>query len=102
MDLSSRASNADVDWPEKSAKNYERRSRHKTREDRYDLHKDRKPDQKKEVKPKTGIESKKKRKGVQKSGAALMQNFSAGNVETDRLTVSLPSLGPESRVLSGC
>ncbi|KAI4281832.1 MAG: hypothetical protein L6R38_003386 [Xanthoria sp. 2 TBL-2021] len=87
IELSSRASSTIVDSPEKPAKTYERRSRHKTREDRYDLQKDRKPDQTKEVKSKGHNKSKKKRKGVQKSGAALMQNFSAGNVETDRLTL---------------
>ncbi|KAI4257499.1 MAG: hypothetical protein L6R42_005619 [Xanthoria sp. 1 TBL-2021] len=87
IELSSRASSTIVDSPEKPAKTYGRRPRHKTREDRYDLQKDRKPDQTKEVKSKARDKSKKKRKGVQKSGAALMQNFSAGNVETDRLTL---------------
>ncbi|KAL8670275.1 MAG: hypothetical protein Q9168_005177 [Polycauliona sp. 1 TL-2023] len=83
IEVSSRASSSIIDSPEKPAKTYERRSRHKTREDRYDLQKDKKPDKTKDAKSK----HKKKRKGVQKSGAVLMQNFSAGNVETDRLTL---------------
>ncbi|KAL8994864.1 MAG: hypothetical protein Q9169_005285 [Polycauliona sp. 2 TL-2023] len=86
IESSSRASGTTIDSPDKPdkpGKNYERRSRHKTREDRYELQKDRKSDKTKD----TNSKPRKKRKAVQKSGAALMQKFSAGNVETDRLTL---------------
>ncbi|KAL8848612.1 MAG: hypothetical protein Q9221_006386 [Calogaya cf. arnoldii] len=84
IERSSRASSANIG---RAAKTYERRPRHKTREDRYDLQKDKKPEKTKDVKSKAHDKPKKKRKGVQKSGAALMQNFSAGNIDTDRLTL---------------
>ncbi|KAL8913142.1 MAG: hypothetical protein Q9172_007345 [Xanthocarpia lactea] len=87
MDLTSHASSTTIHSPEKPAKTYERRSRHKTREDHYDLPKDKKRDYTKEAKPKAHHKPKKKRKGVGKSGGALMQKFSAKNVDTDRLTL---------------
>ncbi|KAL8689919.1 MAG: hypothetical protein Q9224_004529 [Gallowayella concinna] len=86
VDISSHASTTTVDSPAKPAKTYEKRSRHKTRVDRYDLEKDKKPAPTRESEKKGRIKSKKGRKCVQKSGAALMQDFSAKNVETDRLT----------------
>ncbi|KAL8647040.1 MAG: hypothetical protein Q9226_006599, partial [Calogaya cf. arnoldii] len=89
IELSSRASSINIPPSEKAAKPYERRPRHKTREDRYELQKDKKPDETKDVKSEARDKPKKKRRGVQKSGAALMQNFFAGNIDTDRLTVSL-------------
>ena len=99
LDLTSHASSTTIHSPEKPAKTYERRSRHKTREDHYDLQKNRKRDETKEAKPKARDKPKKKRKGVEKSGGTLMQKFSAKNVDTDRLTVSLkraliPNLAP--------
>ncbi|KAL8776578.1 MAG: hypothetical protein Q9213_008214 [Squamulea squamosa] len=76
-----------MDSPDKAAKTYEKRPRRKTREDRYELKKDKKHDQTNEGRAKAHDKRKKKRKGVEKSGAALMQKFSAKNVETDRLTL---------------
>ncbi|KAL8896729.1 MAG: hypothetical protein Q9207_007567, partial [Kuettlingeria erythrocarpa] len=73
--------------PKKRAKTYERRPRHKTREDRYELKDDkkrsrnRKNDSEVQKVPK---KKRKKRKG--KSGAALMHGFSAKNIEAERLT----------------
>ena len=89
MKLSSGAPSAIINSREKQAKSYERRSRHKTREDHYELRKDRKISKTKDTRSKARDRPKKKSKGVQKCGAALMQNFSAGNIETDRITVSL-------------
>ncbi|KAL8867143.1 MAG: hypothetical protein Q9198_008628, partial [Flavoplaca austrocitrina] len=86
IELSSGASSAILNSPEKPVKTYERRSRHKTREDRYELQKDRKISKTKDINSKARDRPKKKRKGVQKCGAALMQNFSAGNIEADRIT----------------
>ncbi|KAL8812304.1 MAG: hypothetical protein Q9223_007326, partial [Gallowayella weberi] len=86
VDLPSHAPSITVDSPEKPAKSYEKRSRHKTREDRYDLEKDKKPVRPREGEKKGQSASRKRRKRVEKSGAALMQDFSAKNVETDRLT----------------
>ncbi|KAL8839121.1 MAG: hypothetical protein Q9176_004623 [Flavoplaca citrina] len=87
IELSSGASSAILNSPEKPVKTYERRSRHKTREDRYELQKDRKISKTKDINSKARDRPKKKRKGVQKCGAALMQNFSAGNIEADRITL---------------
>ncbi|KAL8950537.1 MAG: hypothetical protein Q9222_003426 [Ikaeria aurantiellina] len=81
--------NSTIVSPKKPAKSYEKRSRHKTKEDRYELKQDKRrakartDEGKGQAKPK-----KKKRKGQERSGAALMQNFSARNVEPERLTVS--------------
>ncbi|KAL8910236.1 MAG: hypothetical protein Q9171_004479 [Xanthocarpia ochracea] len=87
IELSSYGSSTTIHSPEKPAKTYERRSRHKTREDHYDLPKDKKRDKTKEAKPKARDKPTKKRKGMEKSGGALMQKFSAKNVDTDRLTL---------------
>ncbi|KAL8862802.1 MAG: hypothetical protein Q9178_000744 [Gyalolechia marmorata] len=87
MELTSHPSSTTIHSPEKPAKTYERSSRHKTREDHYDLPKDKKRDNTKEAKPKAHDKPKKKRKGVEKSGGALMQKFSAKNIDTDRLTL---------------
>ena len=77
--------------PKRPTKSYERRPRHKTREDRYDLkeHKDTK--KKERSSKKDGAERKpKSRKRKDKSGAALMHDFAPQNVSNDRLTVSPP------------
>ena len=79
---------ATVESPEKVTKSYERRSRHRTRKDRYDLKTDKKRGETKDGEKVTRSKPRKKRKGVEKSGAALMHGFSAGNVESERLTVS--------------
>ncbi|KAL8774817.1 MAG: hypothetical protein Q9209_000756 [Squamulea sp. 1 TL-2023] len=92
IELSSRSSSTTVDLPEKAAKTYEKRPRHKTREDRYELKKDKKYDEIDKGRAKARDKRKKKKQGVEKSGAALMQRFSAKNVEPERLTVSLKNL----------
>ena len=71
---------------------YEKRDRHKTREDRYELkkkkkkHKSDKPDG--ERKPKKKREKKgDKKRASKKAGEDLMNNFSSKSVAQDRLTV---------------
>ena len=74
--------------PPARPKIYERRSRYKTREDKYSLKQKGQPSMKK---PRDGIVKKsKKRKRKEKSGNALMHDFAASNVAKDRLTVSEP------------
>lgn len=83
----SQGSSAAVVLKENPVKTYERRSRHKTREDRYDLMKNRMPTKKK--KEDTHQDKKpRKRKRNNKSGAALMHDFTAQNISHDRLTVN--------------
>lgn len=70
------------------AKPYERKSRHKTREDHYTV-----KDASKVTKPITDegeslVRKKGKRKRREKSGSALMHDFTARNVAFSRLTVS--------------
>ncbi|PBP19596.1 hypothetical protein BUE80_DR009575 [Diplocarpon rosae] len=72
---------------------FEKRARHKTREDRYE------PKKKEERSEKTGEARKKRenrgdrRRAAKKSGEKLMQNFSSKNVARDRLTMR-PRSGP--------
>ena len=80
--------------PEKLAESYERRPRHKTREDRYEL-KDGTREKKKAANKESHDKKQKKHKRRQKSGGALMHNFTAQNVAHDRLTVR------QSRKLDG-
>ncbi|KAI4228410.1 MAG: hypothetical protein L6R40_008139 [Gallowayella cf. fulva] len=87
VDTASHASSTTVDSPIKPTKTYEKRSRHKTREDRYEIKKDKQRATTKEGENRPRAKAKKKRKAVEKSGAVLMQKFSANNVETDRLTL---------------
>lgn len=77
--------------PEGPTKQYGRRPRHKTKDDKYEVkqpgrksekHKGKK--EKRDAKAKQG----KKRKRKERSGDALMHTFSAPNVAQDRLTVS--------------
>ena len=76
--------------PKQLLKSYERRPRHKTRPDRYELKengrqsRDRKQDAKKDREKK----KRKKHQRNKKTGAALMHDFAAQNVAHDRLTVS--------------
>ncbi|KAL8957702.1 MAG: hypothetical protein Q9183_005986, partial [Haloplaca sp. 2 TL-2023] len=74
--------------PEQPTKIYERRKRHKTREDRYELKEGAKRAKPRKSEKEAGAKPKKKKKRIQKSGSALMQDFNAGNVQPDRLTVS--------------
>lgn len=85
---SSHSSSATVASPEKPMKSYERRPRHKTREDRYEIKHGKKRDKSKDAEKITLGKSRRKRKRVDKSGAALMHSFLANNVEPERLTVS--------------
>ena len=74
--------------PEELPKPYKRRSRHKTRADRYDLKENAKRSAKKQKKDNANQKGK-KRKRKEKSGNTLMHDFTASNVAQDRLTVSL-------------
>lgn len=76
--------------PEKLLKSYERRPRHKTRLDRYELKENKRHSKKTKQAAEKDLEGKKqkKHKRIEKSGAALMHNFAAQNVAHDRLTVS--------------
>lgn len=76
--------------PEKPSVLYERRPRHKTREDRYELKEEDTAKREKKRKASGNNLTKrklKKPKRKEKSGAALMHDFSAQNVSNDRLTV---------------
>ena len=78
--------------PEKLLKSYERRPRHKTRQDRYELkgsNRDSLKTPRIEKKDRGENKPKKhKHQRKEKSGAALMHDFAAQNVAHDRLTVS--------------
>ena len=81
-----RGPNQTTALPEKSAESYERRPRHKTREDRYEL-KDGTREKRKVANKDSQKKKQKKQKRREKSGRALMHNFTAQNVAHDRLTV---------------
>ena len=76
--------------PEKLLKPYEKRPRHKTRIDRYELKESSRHSKKtKQDAKKDRVDKKqKKQKRKEKSGVALMHGFAAQNVVHDRLTVS--------------
>lgn len=76
--------------PDKLLKSYERRPRHKTRQDRYEFKDNNRDSEKtKQAAKKDRREQKQtKHKRKEKSGAALMNDFAAQNVAHDRLTVS--------------
>ncbi|KAL9577718.1 MAG: hypothetical protein Q9212_006188 [Teloschistes hypoglaucus] len=85
--MSSSSSSVVIVPPGEPNKNYERRPRHKTKEDCYELKQAKKRNQAKEKKNAVADRpKKKKRKHAQKSGAALMQDFNAENVQPERLT----------------
>lgn len=75
---------------EKLLKPYEKRPRHKTRIDRYELKESSRHSKKtkQDAKKDRGDKKQKKRERKEKSGAALMHGFAAQNVVHDRLTVS--------------
>ncbi|KAL8688187.1 MAG: hypothetical protein Q9218_005841 [Villophora microphyllina] len=86
--MPSRSSSPAIASLHKPAKSYERRSRHKTKEDRYELKVEKKRNKIRESKDWVADKPKKKKqKHARKSGAALMQGFNAGNVEPERLTL---------------
>ena len=68
-------------------KTYEKRPRHKTRDDRYEL-KEVKKSRDRSVAKERPLRKAKKRRRKEKSGTALLQDFKAPNVSNDRLTVS--------------
>lgn len=74
---------------EKPNKVYERRSRHRTRKNRYELKEVKEAKKRKKKKNKDTSNKERKRKRKEKSGAALMHDFTAQNVAHDRLTVRL-------------
>lgn len=83
---------------------FEKRARHKTREDRYDPNKEKSRNRKEkeveeaEKQPRKRREKKSdKRKAAKKAGEDLMNNFSSKSIGQDRLTVCIsPSLFPTS------
>ena len=82
----SRKPDQTIALPEKPTESFERRPRHKTREDRYEL-KDGTRNKKRVVEKDSQGMKQKKHKRREKSGAALMHSFTAHNVSHDRLTV---------------
>jgi hypothetical protein len=79
---------------------YERRPRRRTREDRYELKEARKrkrPSRENETKNKKC----KRRKCRQKTSAAILHDFSAENIEADRLTVGTHQDTPGGILCSG-
>ena len=72
--------------PPKGTKAYERKPRHKTKKDKYDLKQNRKSEK---APVKTEKPTTKRAKRKEKSGAALLHKFTAKNVASDRLTVSI-------------
>lgn len=74
--------------PKQPAGIYERRKRRKTHKDRYDVSLSKNEQKKLQVRSTRGQKPVKARRHKEKSGGALMQDFTAPNVVTDRLTVS--------------
>lgn len=98
---SSSTSSSSYRSPVKPAKTYERRPRHKTKEDRYELKQDNKS---KKTRPKTkGINkrkaSRKDKKRKAQSGLAFLHKFTAKNVASDRLTVRPVDISRQERRL---
>ncbi|KAL8986679.1 MAG: hypothetical protein Q9177_004047 [Variospora cf. flavescens] len=83
-------SNVIITSPKKPLKTYERRPRHKTREDRYELKENKKRNTSKADEKAARPKSKKSKKRKEKSGAALMHGFSAACVDSERLTLKAP------------
>ncbi|KUJ24030.1 uncharacterized protein LY89DRAFT_553327, partial [Mollisia scopiformis] len=71
---------------------FERRARHKTREDKYEPRKVDKKVKKDgtERKPRKKIEKSDRKKAARKSGEDLMNNFSSKSIGQDRLTIRPP------------
>ena len=65
------------------SRTYMRRSRHKTKDDKYNVHQEKSARQRKEKRERKRT----KHRHREKSGTALLQNFSANNVAQERLTV---------------
>ncbi|KAL8721756.1 MAG: hypothetical protein Q9181_007639 [Wetmoreana brouardii] len=84
---SSRSPSITIVSPDQPVKTYERRKRHKTREDRYELKQEGRRDKSQRSGEKARDKPRKKKKRLQKSGSALMQDFTAGNVKPERLTL---------------
>lgn len=72
------------------AKPYERKSRRKTRENRYSLKESSKVSDQINNEGESPVRKKGKRKRREKSGSALMHDFTARNIAFSRLTVSPP------------
>ena len=84
------SSTAALNFSKAPAKPYERKSRHKTREDRYTLKEASKVPKQNPNETESPVRKKGKRKRKEKSGSALMHDFTARNVAFSRLTVSPP------------
>lgn len=84
------SSTAPLNFFKALAKPYERKPRHKTREDHYTLKEASKVPKQNPNESESPVRKKGKRKRKEKSGSALMHDFSARNVAFGRLTVSPP------------
>ena len=93
-----------VSTPIPPKETFEKRPRHKTREDKYEPKKKKEKKQKKASVDKTSSR-KREKKGDRKKGAAkkagdeLIQNFSSNNISQDRLTVSTPAFSVRNRLI---
>lgn len=89
-DLGASPNTVTLAFPDKLHQTYERRPRRKTREDRYELKEAKANFGGKRAKAKDRDKKKhRKRRRTEKSGTALMHDFSAKNVSHERLTVRL-------------
>ena len=92
----SRSSSETFVSPEKPVKTYEKRSRHKTKEDHYELKQNKvalKQRKKQNDRKDDDAKKNKKSKLHQKSGATLVPKFAAQSVAPDRLTVAFSPSG---------
>ena len=94
------SSNECSDPPEKQMMTYEKRSRHKTKEDRYELKPGKSRVEERRKKEKKGADTKKRKnsKPQRTSGNALVHDFAARNVAPDRLTARFSHNGFPSRL----
>ena len=76
--------------PKQPIQTYERRNRHKTREDRYEIKRSAARQSKTPLRTRKEKKPIQKQRHTEKSGGALMHDFTAPNVPNDRLTVSDP------------
>ena len=78
-----------------AGRTFERRPRHKTREDKYEPKKKEKKRNEASVDKSSSRKREKKngrKKAAKKPGDELIQNFSSNNISQDRLTVSTPAV----------
>lgn len=79
--------------PAQVRKSYERRPRHKTRQDKYEIKHGKQKEKQSTERKVTSKNHKRRAKHRDKAGAALLHNFSAENIASDRITVCLDLFG---------